>query len=197
MYVLKQNVLNYATTDCYAYQFLGVAHVPSLRWPMPHLQSQQWYINSFSYHFIPNSSSATFRKSCDYTGPMWITPSFPGGSVGRIHLQMQEIGLIPGSGRSPAEGNGNPPQSSCLENPMDSGAWRATAHGVAKVRYDLATNQQQSHHVWACLCFLAQDFLVPSCTFLAVAPKSVTSQRKISLFVGSYTKVFGEYRIWG
>ena len=112
MYVLKQNVLNYATTDCYAYQFLGVAHVPSLRWPMPHLQSQQWYINSFSYHFIPNSSSATFRKSCDYTGPMWITPSFPGGSVGRIHLQMQEIGLIPGSGRSPAEGNGNPLQYS-------------------------------------------------------------------------------------
>ena len=39
-------------------------------------------------------------------------------------------GLIPGSGRSPGEGNGNPVQYSCLENSMDKGAWRATAHGV-------------------------------------------------------------------
>ena len=40
--------------------------------------------------------------------------------------------LIPGSGRSPGEGNGYPLQYSCLENPMDRGAWRATVHGVAK-----------------------------------------------------------------
>ena len=39
---------------------------------------------------------------------------------------------IPGSGRSPGEGNGNPLQHSCLENPMDRGAWQATVHGVAK-----------------------------------------------------------------
>ena len=41
-------------------------------------------------------------------------------------------GLIPGWGRSPGRGNGNPLQCSCLENPMDGGAWWATAHGVAK-----------------------------------------------------------------
>ena len=41
-------------------------------------------------------------------------------------------GLIPGWGRSPGEGNGNPLQYSCLENPMDRGAWWATVHGVAK-----------------------------------------------------------------
>ena len=41
-------------------------------------------------------------------------------------------GLIPGLGRSLAVGNGNPHQYSCLENPMDRGAWRATVHGVAK-----------------------------------------------------------------
>ena len=41
-------------------------------------------------------------------------------------------GLISGLGRSPGEGNGHPLQYSCLENPMDRGAWRATAHGVAK-----------------------------------------------------------------
>ena len=41
-------------------------------------------------------------------------------------------GLIPGSGRSPGGGNGNPLQYSCLENPMDRGAWGAAVHGVAK-----------------------------------------------------------------
>ena len=43
-----------------------------------------------------------------------------------------ETGLIPGPGRSPGGGNGNPLQYSCLENSMDRGAWRATVHGVAK-----------------------------------------------------------------
>ena len=41
-------------------------------------------------------------------------------------------GAIPGPGRSPGIGNSNPLQYSCLENPMDGGAWRATVHGVAK-----------------------------------------------------------------
>ena len=43
-----------------------------------------------------------------------------------------DVGSVPGSGRSPGEGNGNPVQYSCLENPMDRGAWRGTVHGVAK-----------------------------------------------------------------
>ena len=46
--------------------------------------------------------------------------------------------LIPGSERSPGEGNGNPLQYSCLENPMDRGAWWATVHGVAKSRTRLS-----------------------------------------------------------
>ena len=44
-------------------------------------------------------------------------------------------GLIPGSGGSPGEGNGNPLQYSCLENPMDGEAWQATVHGAARVRH--------------------------------------------------------------
>ena len=43
-----------------------------------------------------------------------------------------DLGLIPGSGRSPGEENGNPLQYSCLENSMDDGAWWATVHGIAK-----------------------------------------------------------------
>ena len=45
---------------------------------------------------------------------------------------IRDMGLIPGSGRSPGEGNGYPLQHSCLENSMDRGAWWATVHGVAK-----------------------------------------------------------------
>ena len=56
---------------------------------------------------------------------------FPGGSVVmNSPANAGDVGLIPGSGRSPGEGNGNPLQHSCLENPMDGGAWKATVHGV-------------------------------------------------------------------
>ena len=48
-------------------------------------------------------------------------------------------GLIPGLGRFPGEGNGNPLQCSCLENLLDKGAWQATVHGVSRVRHNLAT----------------------------------------------------------
>ena len=47
--------------------------------------------------------------------------------------------MIPGSGQSPVEGNGNPVQYSCLEDPMDREAWQAIVHEVARVRHDLAT----------------------------------------------------------
>ena len=45
---------------------------------------------------------------------------------------IRDVDLISGLGRSPGEGNGNPLQYSCLENPMDRGAWWATVHGVAQ-----------------------------------------------------------------
>ena len=48
---------------------------------------------------------------------------------------------IPGLGRSPGGGNGNLLQYSCLENPLDRGAWKAIFHGVAKVRHNLETKQ--------------------------------------------------------
>ena len=57
-----------------------------------------------------------------YLFNMWQSPPVNAG----------DVGSIPGSGRSPGGGNGNPHQYSCLENPMDRGAWRATVHGVAE-----------------------------------------------------------------
>ena len=58
---------------------------------------------------------------------------FPGGSDSKASAyNVEDLGSIPGSGRSPGEGNGKPLQYSRLENPMDGGAWQATVHGVAK-----------------------------------------------------------------
>ena len=58
---------------------------------------------------------------------------FPVGSVVKnLPANAGDAGLIPRSGRSPGEGNGNPLQYSCLENPVDRGVWQATVHGVAE-----------------------------------------------------------------
>ena len=58
---------------------------------------------------------------------------FPGGSDGKEPAcRTGDLGSIPGSGRSPGGGLGNPLQYSCLENSMDRGAWWAAVHGVAK-----------------------------------------------------------------
>ena len=66
--------------------------------------------------------------------------SFPHSSVGKECIcNAGDLGLIPVSGRFPGEGNGNPLQYSCLENPLDRGAWWATIHGVIRVGHDLAT----------------------------------------------------------
>ena len=50
-----------------------------------------------------------------------------------------DVGSVPGLERSPGERNGNPLQYSCLNNPMNIGAWRAIVHGIARVGHDLAT----------------------------------------------------------
>ena len=65
--------------------------------------------------------------------PLKSQKGFPGGSeVKAPACNAEDLGLTPESGRSPGEGNGNPLQYSCLEIPMDGGAWWATVHGVAK-----------------------------------------------------------------
>ena len=58
--------------------------------------------------------------------------SFPGGSSKESACNAGDPGSVPGLGRSPGEGNGNPLQYSCLENSMNREAWQATVHGVSK-----------------------------------------------------------------
>ena len=60
---------------------------------------------------------------------------------------IRDAGLIPGLGRSPGEGNGNPFQYSCLDNPMDRGAWRATVYGVTKRWTRLKQLSTHIHHL--------------------------------------------------
>ena len=68
---------------------------------------------------------------------------FPGGSVVKNPpANAGDVGSVPRLGRCPGKGHGNPLQYSCLENPMDWGAWRATVHGFAES--DTTTKQQQS-----------------------------------------------------
>ena len=68
---------------------------------------------------------------------IWL--GFPGDSeVKASACNEGDLGFMPGSGRPPGEGNGNLLQYSCLENPMDRGAWWATVHGVTKSRTQLS-----------------------------------------------------------
>jgi len=62
-----------------------------------------------------------------------VRKDFPGGSmVKNLPANAGDTGSIPGLGRYPGEGNGNPLQYSCLGNPIDRGAWQATIHGITK-----------------------------------------------------------------
>ena len=62
---------------------------------------------------------------------------FPGGSDSEASVcNAGDPGSLPGSGRSPGGGDGNPLQDSCLKNPMSRGAWWATVHGIERVRYN-------------------------------------------------------------
>ena len=70
---------------------------------------------------------------------LWPGPGFLGGSVVKNPSAKEagDMGLIPGLGRSPGGGNGNPLQYSCLENSMDRDAWQATVHGVPQSQTQL------------------------------------------------------------
>ena len=79
------------------------------------------------------SPSSWERKGEDIWVVVMWPQGFPGGSrVKNLPANAEDMSLIPGLGRSPGEGNGNPLQYSCLGNPMDRGAWQATVHGATK-----------------------------------------------------------------
>ena len=99
-----------------------------------------WFSQCPLFYFLSFSSRFMFCCYCDICVKLLIDkivllflmglPRWLSGKASTCNAR--DTGSIPGSGRSPGEGNGNPHQYSCLENPMDGGAWWATVHGVAK-----------------------------------------------------------------
>ena len=83
---------------------------------------------------LPSKTIISFMEPREKRIFLLLRPiSFPGGSDGKESAcNAGDMGLIPWSGRSPGEGNGNPIQYSCLENPMDGRVWQATVNGIAK-----------------------------------------------------------------
>ena len=85
-------------------------------------------IFEFKTFWIPVPNGDILLASVSGQGYIW---GFP-GALRNLPANAGDMDSIPGLGRSPGEGNGNPLQNSCLENPMDGGAWQAIVHGVAK-----------------------------------------------------------------
>ena len=78
----------------------------------------------------PSGEQSPDLQVCSF---LWCKLGFPDGSDGKEAAgNTGDVGLIPGSGRYPGEGNGYPLQYSCLENSMNRGIWQATVHGVTK-----------------------------------------------------------------
>ena len=114
---------------------------PSAPAPVPP-NTPHW--SPFPKSYLPPTTSLCLsQNNLLQRQPHWYNSSiyglaFPGGSVVKNPpANARKAGLIPGSGRSPGEGNGDPLQFSCLENPMDRGAWQATVYVVTNSRTGL------------------------------------------------------------
>ena len=98
------------------------------------------------------------RNLCRIT---WIPGGFPCGLDSKASAcNVGDLASIPGSGRSPGEGNGTPLQYPCLENPMDGGAWQATVLGVAKGRTQLSYFTSRESRVIILFEFKGFNFLL-------------------------------------
>ena len=119
------------------------------------LDSTPFWRSIWLFHLIP--------YCFDYCSFI-VTFGDPGGSDSKASVyNAGDLGSIPRSGRSPGEGNGNPLQYNCLENPMDRGAWQATIHGVAKSRTQLSD--------FTFIIFETENVHISSvCVFLSYSP---------------------------
>ena len=108
---------------------------------LTYMQSTSWEMLGWMKQKLESRLPGEISITSDMqmTPPLW-QKYFPGGSDGKVSAyNAKDLVSIPGSGRPPGEGNGNPLQYSCLENPMDRGAWWATVPWVARIGHSLAT----------------------------------------------------------
>ena len=109
------------------FQNLSKSSLDFVCFPFPYISFASKWPMTLTYD-LPGSVRPTLRFSNIY-----ILLGFPCSSNGKESAcNAGGLGSIPGSGRSSGEGNGNPLQYSCLEKPMDRGAWRATVCGISK-----------------------------------------------------------------
>ena len=105
-------------------------------------------LQNIEYNSLCQYSTSLLVICFMYSSVYMLIPGFQGGSVLK-HLSANagDLGLIPRSGRSPAVGNDNPVQYSCLNNSKDWGAWRVTVCGVARVTHNLSSKQWQQYYI--------------------------------------------------
>ena len=122
--------------------------------------------------------------------PKYIFEGFPHSSVSKESAcNAADSGSIPGLGRFPGEGSGNPLPYSCLENPMDRGAWWATVHGIKRVRHDWATKPPPTTTCECCQFYLRNTlarlptlpFALPFTCWLGFASPQASLPEPLSL----------------
>ena len=106
-----------------------------------------------AWRAVIHEVAKSWTRLSDWTELNWteVTEGFSHSSIGKEPVcSAGYLGLILGFGRSPEEGNGNPLQYSCLENPMARGAWQDTVHGAARVWLDSVTKPPPTiqEHSW-------------------------------------------------
>ena len=158
------------------------------------------YIWKFLFHIMLKPSLKDFEHNltsvgnecnCPVVWTFFITTllGFPGSLDGKASsYNVGDLGLIPGSARSPGEGNGNPLQYSCLENPMDGGPWQATPHGFAKSQtwlkwLSMHTQIDCRRTWWICVQFI----IILGCRIHAVVWQLKKTKSKLRyLFICSH-----------
>ena len=97
------------------------------------IEALNWYRTKHSLSWLETSTGRGEKRKIPVSLSCHLINKWHSGSeVKASACKAGDLGSVPGSGRSPGEGNSNPLQYSCLKNPMDGGAWWATVHGVAK-----------------------------------------------------------------
>ena len=121
------------------------------------------------HHFIQQQQSP--EPLCVISAAVTASEGFPGGSdCKESACNAGDLGSTPGSGRSPGGGRGNPLQCSCLENPVDRGAWQATVHGVTQSQTRLTDRHTHKQRPTACLLTPTQR---PSSQHNLLGPQSL------------------------
>ena len=133
-----------------------------------------------AWHAAVHGVSKSWTRLSDWTELNWVIPCFPGGSDGKESIcNAGDLGLIPGLGRWPGEGNDNPLQYSCLENPIDfRRAWQAAVHGITKSQTRRMTNTHtlsaSMHQLHTHTSLTLRNLVWPLCSWTVPSLASVS-----------------------